>query len=634
MEENKYPILDKIHTDAELKALSDADAKALCAELRCFLVDKVTKSGGHLASNLGAVEISVAVHRIFDLPHDRVIFDVGHQSYVHKILSGRRDFDTLRKPGGLSGFEKMDESVFDAFGTGHASTSVSAALGYAEADKLAGRDNYTIVVLGDGAFTGGMVHEALNNLKKDLHLIIILNENEMSISKNAGAFANHIAHMRTSKKYFRFKRATTRFFSRIPLIGAPILKGLRTCKRYVKNAFYGGVYFEDIGLKYLGPADGNDLATVEYLLAEAKRRNTSVILHLRTVKGKGYAPAEENPSAYHLVGGNYAGNFSEHFGKTLCEMAARDSSICAITAAMQDGVGLSGFAKAYPERFFDVGIAEPHALTFGAGLAAAGMKPYVAIYSTFLQRGYDNILHDIALQKLPVRIIVDRAALAAGDGATHHGIFDVSFLSAIPNLCIFAPATFASLDRFLRASASAGMPVVIRYPNMTEDKRIAETFFRADTRETVAHTDFADPTANRAVIITYGRIVTEALDAADKLRAQGIPCGVILLETLKPYEVVADRVAGLLPKSPAAIVFLEEGIRNGGAGMLTFDMLRKRHEKLMRNKNTDIAAIDDNFVIPAQNESIRRTAGITANDVLRKTVHLLAGLAPESRTNP
>ena len=528
----------------------------------------------------------------------------------------------------------MDESEYDAFGTGHASTSVSAALGYAEADKLMRRDNYTVVVLGDGAFTGGMVHEALNNLKKDLHLIIILNENEMSISKNAGAFASHIAHMRTSKKYFRFKRATTRFFSGIPLIGAPILKGLRTCKRYVKNAFYGGVYFEDIGLKYLGPADGNDLETVEYLLTEAKRRGTSVILHLRTVKGKGYAPAEENPSAYHLVGGNYAGNFSERFGKTLCEMAAKDKAVCAITAAMQDGVGLSGFAKAYPERFFDVGIAEPHALTFGAGLAAAGMKPYVAIYSTFLQRGYDNILHDIALQKLPVRIIVDRAALAGGDGATHHGIFDVSFLSAIPNLCIFAPATFASLDRFLHASASAGMPLVIRYPNMTEDARIIDAFFRADTRETVAHADFTDAAANRAVIITYGRIATEALDAADKLRARGIPCGVILLETLKPYEVVADRVAQLLPADAAAVVFLEEGIRSGGAGMLTFDMLARRHEALMANKKTAVVAIDDNFVIPTQKESIRRTAGITANDVLRTAVHLLAALPQKNEENP
>lgn len=624
MEENTYPILDKITSPDVLKGLSDEETKALCAELRRFLVDKVSKSGGHLASNLGAVEISVAIHKVFDLPRDRVIFDVGHQSYVHKILSGRRDFDTLRKPGGLSGFEKMSESEYDAFGTGHASTSVSAALGYAEADKLCGRDNYTVVVLGDGAFTGGMVHEALNNCKEDLRLIVILNENEMSISKNAGAFANHIAHMRSSRRYLRLKRVTTRLFSKIPLIGAPTLRFLRTCKRYFKNALYGGVYFEDIGLKYLGPADGNDCATVEYLLEEAKRRNTSVILHLRTVKGKGYPPAEENPSAYHLVGSDYSGNFSEHFGKTLCEMARGDDKICAITAAMQDGVGLSDFAKEFPDRFFDVGIAEPHALTFAAGLAAAGMKPYAAIYSTFIQRSYDNILHDIALQKLPVRMIVDRASLAAGDGATHHGIFDVSFLSAIPNLCIFAPATFESLDRFLRASAETALPMVIRYPNMKENDRIKAAFFREESNETVARADFANPEENLAVIITYGKIATEALTAAEKLRAQGIPCGVILLETLKPYSIVADKVACLLPKHAAAVVFLEEGIKSGGAGMLTFDALRERHSALMANKQTELLAIDDNFVIPTQNEPIYRTAGISANDLLRTMVHLLA----------
>lgn len=634
MEENTYPILDKITSPAALKALSDDETKALCAELRTFLADKVSKSGGHLASNLGVVEISVSIHKVFDLPHDRVIFDVGHQSYVHKILSGRRNFDTLRKPGGLSGFEKMSESEYDAFGTGHASTSVSAALGYAEADKLCGRDNYTVVVLGDGAFTGGMVHEALNNCKKDHRLIVILNENEMSISKNAGAFANHIANMRSSRRYLRFKRVTTRLFSKLPLIGAPILQLLRSCKRYIKNALYGGVYFEDIGLKYLGPADGNDCATVEYLLEEAKRRNTSVILHLRTVKGKGYPAAEENPSAYHLVGSDYSGNFSEHFGKTLCDMAQGDDKICAITAAMQDGVGLSDFAKKFPDRFFDVGIAEPHALTFAAGLAAAGMKPYAAIYSTFLQRSYDNILHDIALQKLPVRIIVDRAALAAGDGATHHGIFDVSFLSAIPNLCIFAPATFASLDRFLRASAVSAMPMVIRYPNIKDCSRIEATFFREESNETVARADFSNPEENLAVIITYGRIATEALTATEKLRAQGVPCGVILLETLKPYSVVADKVAALLPKHAAAVIFLEEGIKSGGAGMLTFDALHERHGALMANKQTSIVAINDNFVIPTQNEPIYRTAGISANDVLRKAVHLLAKIKTENATNP
>ncbi|MBQ9134433.1 MAG: 1-deoxy-D-xylulose-5-phosphate synthase [Clostridia bacterium] len=630
MESNAYRILDTIRGEADVRALPREDIPALCGELRDFLVENVTKTGGHLASNLGVVELTVALHRVFDLPHDRVIFDVGHQSYVHKILSDRKDrFSTLRRGGGISGFEKLGESPFDAFGTGHASTSVSAALGYAEADRMRGSDNYTVAVLGDGAFTGGMVHEALNNCRPDLRLIVVLNENEMSISRNTGALARHIAKMRSSGGYFRFKRGTKSILSRVPLIGTPLLRGVRRLKHAAKGALYGTSYFEGLGLKYLGPVDGNDYDAVENLLEEAKRRQCSVVLHLRTVKGKGYAPAEENPSAYHMVGSAYANNFSEHFGSTLCQMAKKDDKVCAITAAMQVGVGLSEFAARYPDRFFDVGIAEEHAVTFAAGLAAAGMKPYVAIYSTFLQRSYDNILHDVALQKLPVRFLVDRAALAGGDGPTHHGIFDVAYLSTVPNLCLFAPATFASLDRFLAASLSANMPMAIRYPNTKDDARITETFFADGSTDTVAHADFTDPAANRAVILTYGRIVTEAMTAAEKLRAQGIPTGVILLETLKPYDVPADRIASLLPSSPAAIVFLEEGIKNGGAGMLTLDKLCERHAARMQNKKTKVLAIDDNFVIRTQEESIYRTAKISANDVLRTMVHLLASLPAE-----
>ncbi|MBQ5389564.1 MAG: 1-deoxy-D-xylulose-5-phosphate synthase [Clostridia bacterium] len=632
MESNTYPILDTIQGNGDVRALPREQIPALCSELRDFLVENVTKTGGHLASNLGVVELSVALHRVFDLPHDRVIFDVGHQCYVHKILSDRKDrFASLRKAGGISGFEKLGESDFDAFGTGHASTSISAALGYAEADRICGRDNYTVAVLGDGAFTGGMIHEALNNCRKDLRLIIVLNENEMSISRNTGALARHIAKMRSSGSYFRFKRGTKSFLSRVPLIGEPILRGMRRLKRSVKGALYGTSYFEGLGLKYLGPVDGNNYAEVEKLLEEAKRRSCSVVLHLRTVKGKGYAPAEENPSAYHMVGSAYDGNFAEHFGGELCRMAQKDDKICAITAAMQVGVGLSEFAAKYPDRFFDVGIAEEHAVTFAAGLAAAGMKPYVAIYSTFLQRSYDNILHDVALQKLPVRFLVDRASLASGDGPTHHGIFDVAYLSTVPNLCLFAPATFASLDRFLAASLHTSMPMAIRYPNTQEDPRILSTFFEGGSTDTVAHADFTDPSANQAVIITYGRIVTEALTAAEKLRARGIRTGVILLETLKPYAVPADRIAKLLPAAPAAIVFLEEGIRSGGAGMLTLDKLHERHAELMQNKKTKTVAIDDHFAIRTQEESIYRTAKISANDVLRTMVHLLAQLPKEDR---
>ena len=599
----------------------------LCSDIRDFLVDNVTKTGGHLASNLGAVELTAAIHRVFDLPHDRVIFDVGHQCYVHKILSDRKErFSTLRQGGGISGFEKLGESEFDCFGTGHASTSVSAALGYAEADRIMGNDSFTVAVLGDGAFTGGMIHEALNNCDKKLRLIVILNENEMSISKNTGALAKQIAKTRSSRGYLRLKRGTSSFLPKIPLVGKPLLSGMRRIKRAAKHALYGASYFEGLGLKYLGPIDGNDYDSVEHLLTEAKRVEGCVILHVRTKKGKGYAPAEENPSGYHYVGADYKGNFSEHFGNTLTSLARDDDKICAITAAMQDGVGLGGFAKEFPDRFFDVGIAEEHAVTFAAGLAAAGMKPYAAIYSTFLQRSYDSIIHDVALQKLPVRLIIDRASLADGDGPTHHGIMDVSFISSIPNMCLFAPATFDSLDRFLRASTESSLPLAIRYPNMKDDGEIKEAFFKDGDTDTIAHRDFDSAEDNKVVIVTYGRIVKEAMAAKKKLEAQNIKCGIILLETLKPYSAAADRIALWLPKSPCAVIFLEEGIKNGGAGMLTLEALRKKHSKIMETKNTDILAIDDSFAIRTQDESIFRTAKISADDILRSAVHLIANL--------
>lgn len=627
MDSKKYTVLDKINCDADVRALDASEIETLCSDVREFLVDNVTKTGGHLASNLGIVELTTAIHRVFDLPHDRVIFDVGHQSYVHKILSDRKDvFDTLRRPGGISGFEKLGESEFDCFGTGHASTSVSAALGYAEADRICGRDNYTIAVLGDGAFTGGMIHEALNNCDKRLRLIVVLNENEMSISRNTGRLAKQIAKTRASKGYLRFKRHTSSFLPKIPLIGKPLFKFMRRVKRAAKHALYGASYFEGLGLKYLGPIDGNDYTSVEHLLREAKLAEGCVILHIRTQKGKGYAPAEENPSKYHYVGSDYSGNFSEHFGETLTALAKNDDKVCAITAAMQDGVGLTSFAREFPDRFFDVGIAEEHAVTFAAGLAAAGMKPYAAIYSTFLQRSYDSIVHDVALQKLPVRLIIDRASLADGDGPTHHGIMDVSFLSAIPNMCIFAPATFASLDRFLAASLEANMPLAIRYPNMKDDAEINETFFKDGDTDTVAHKNFDDIESNRVVIVTYGKIVKEAMTAAEKLKKQGVECGIILLETLKPYDIVADRVAKWLPNAPAAVIFLEEGIKNGGAGMLTFEKLHERHAPQMANKNTKILAIDDSFAVRTQDEPIYRTAKIGANDILRAAVHLVATL--------
>ena len=612
----KYPLLFSINGPADLRAMPAADMPALCREIRSFLIETVPKTGGHLASNLGVVELTVALHRVFDTPKDRLIFDVGHQCYVHKLLTGRRDaFGDLRKPGGLSGFTRRDESEYDVFGAGHSSTSLSAALGFARADQLAGRDCFTVAVVGDGAYTGGMIHEALNNCAPDLPLVIVLNENEMSISRNIGGFARYIAGVRNSRHYRRAKSFTIRLLPRIPLIGRPIYRMLRAIKQAIKNRLYSSNYFEELGLYYLGPADGNDYAATEYLLREAKRKNESVILHLSTKKGKGYAPAEEAPSQYHSIYPDKCEGtrFPEAAGECLTALAAEDSSVTAITAAMREGTGLTPFFAAHSARAFDVGIAEEHAMTFAAGLAAAGMKPYVAVYSTFLQRAYDNLLHDVALQSLPVRVLVDRAGLSSGDGPTHHGIFDVAFLSHIPGISLYAPATLGSLRAMLADSLTATSPLAIRYENRTENEAILRAFYPdGDYTAYGVRPDFVSPDeAKDGVILTYGAITAEALRAAETLRERGLSVGVILLETLAPYASTAER---LLPHLTSAgrIVFLEEGIRDGGAGMLIGDRLAT----LGVTAPYTVLAIDGHFASPDHITPLRTYCHITAEDIL------------------
>ena len=590
--EKDYPLLSRIDSPGDLKALNEKDLPALCAEIREFLVDRVTETGGHLASNLGIVELTVALHRVMDFPKDHLIFDVGHQCYTHKLLTGRREaFKTLRQRGGLSGFTKRSESEYDCFGAGHSSTSVSAAVGFAESERLKGSDAYTVAVLGDGAFTGGMVHEALNNVRRDLRLIVILNENEMSISRNTGAFADSIARLRASRGYYRTKRRTVRLILKLPLIGHPLFRLIRRIKQKIKNHIFKSNYFEDLGLYYLGPADGNDLGQVTRLLREAVSARQSTVIHLRTVKGKGYPPAEATPGAFHSVppaGTVPTRNFSTEAGAILTELAASDPRLCAVTAAMAEGTGLSAFQKAIPDRFFDVGIAEEHALTFSAGLAADGMKPFFAVYSSFLQRGCDNLIHDIALQNLPVTILVDRAGISAHDGPTHHGIFDVAFLSSIPNMTLFAPATFASLREAMRFAREADGPVAIRYPNAGDDPSLAERF-RFGGRFVKA--DAAPESRARYAILTYGRVVREAMAAADDVnRAEPGSCVVVLFEKLKPYGEAARAAEALLPPTVNRVVFVEEGIRNGGAGMILREEL-----SLPAGCRYSHLAIDDRF---------------------------------------
>ncbi|MBO7763056.1 MAG: 1-deoxy-D-xylulose-5-phosphate synthase, partial [Clostridia bacterium] len=617
MSDSRYPLLFSISSPTDLRAMPEEAMPALCEEIRAYLLETIPKTGGHLASNLGVVELTVALHRVFDTPTDRIIFDVGHQSYVHKLLTGRREaFDTLRTPGGLSGFTRRAESEYDAFGAGHSSTSLSAALGFAKADRLAGRKSYTVAVVGDGAYTGGMIHEALNNCEPDLPLIIVLNENEMSISRNIGGFARYIAGIRNSGNYRRAKTLTTRILPRIPLLGKPLYRLLRGIKQLIKNRLFSSNYFEELGLYYLGPADGNSYTETAFLLRQAKKQNESVILHLSTKKGKGYLPAEEHPAEYHSV--YTSQKTGEHMpaaaGRMLGTLAAEDESVAAITAAMREGTGLCPFFEAYPERAFDVGIAEAHAVTFAAGLAAAGMKPYVALYSTFLQRAYDSIVHDVALQRLPVRLLVDRAGLAPGDGPTHHGIFDVAFLSHIPEMTIFAPATVGSLSAILRDSLSASAPLAIRYENRADDPAITETFYpNGDYGAHGVRPSFKAPDEARdGVILTYGAITAEALRARAILAAQGMAVGVILLERLKPYDSLAALLAPHLAGAPR-ILFLEEGIAAGGAGMLLGDALQRAGVSTPYR----VLAIEDHFASPPHPVSLRTYCGISAEDAAK-----------------
>ena len=625
---SQYPRLKSINSPEDLKAMSAEELEPLASEIRSYLIERVTENGGHLASNLGVVELSLAIHRVFSTPKDHVIFDVGHQSYIHKLITGRREeFSTLRRGGGISGFPKRCESEHDCFGTGHSSTSLSAALGFAEADRISGSDAYTVCVFGDGAYTGGMIHEALNNCRKDLRLIIVLNENEMSISKNIGRFAKNLSHIRASKGYFRTKNVTASFLQKIPLIGKYLFKGLLRIKLALKAALYGSNYFENLGLYYLGPIDGNDEAAVELLLKQAKASRQSCVIHLKTKKGKGFTPAEETPTAYHGV--SPAGKvtplgtcFSKEMGDALTELAKEDSKICAITAAMTEGTGLVRFRQEHPNRFFDVGIAEEHAVTFAAGLAANGYRPVVAVYSTFLQRAYDSLIHDVALQKLPVVFCVDRAGLNPADGATHHGIFDVAFLSQIPDMKIYTPITRASLRVALKEALQSDTPSAIRYPNGFENEAVVKAFYADEAPTDVrVRSNFAPDAKPKAVIVTHGRIAAEALKACELLEKRGISAGVLLLEQLKPYEKAAEQIAALLPAGEGSVIFLEEEIRTGGMGMLLSEKLAAYD--VMKNKRTQIIALDESFGIQDKHEPIWKSFGMDAESVAEAFVAML-----------
>ena len=447
-----FKFLGNINSPADLKKLNINELEVLATEIRQFMVKTVSQNGGHLSSNLGVVELSIAMHKIFDSPNDKIVWDVGHQIYTHKILTGRiKEFNTLRTENGISGFCAPNESEHDIFYSGHSSTSISAALGIAEANKKLGKKDYTIAVIGDGALTGGMAYEALNNAgRSGTRLIVILNDNEMSISENVGSMARYLAVIRSKPEYFKLKAKTERTLNRIPIVGKPVKKFIYRLKSDIKSSMYESTFFEELGFKYMGPIDGHNLDNLCEALDSAKLVGAPVVLHISTTKGKGYEFAEKNPSVYHGISkfdvetGEYAEgitNFSNEFGKKLCELAEKDEKICAITAAMSLGTGLKDFSQKYSDRFYDVGIAEQHAITFASGLAKGGMTPVFAVYSTFLQRAYDQLVHDGTLQKQKVIIGVDRAGFVGEDGVTHQGVLDVAFLNSIPDITIYSPFT-------------------------------------------------------------------------------------------------------------------------------------------------------------------------------------------------
>ncbi len=625
----KYPLLGKIASPDDLKAMPQSDMPELSAEIRSYLINQVAENGGHMASNLGTVELTLAIHRVFCTPRDHLIFDVGHQSYTHKLLTGRRErFATLRQSGGISGFPKRSESEHDCFGTGHSSTSLSAALGFAEADRLSGSDAYTVCVIGDGAYTGGMIHEALNNCRKRLRLIIILNENEMSISKNIGRFAKSLSGIRASGTYRWTKKSVIRVLSYIPFIGKRLVARLKGFKKDVKGAIYGSNLFENIGLRYLGPADGNNEAAVEKLLREAKACKESCVIHLKTKKGKGFAEAEAKPDKFHgmppaaVSEQGKQESFSHRMGEELCKMAQRNPKICAITAAMAGGTGLEHFQGAFSTRFYDVGIAEEHAVTFAAGLAANGYRPAVAIYSTFLQRAYDNIIHDVALQQLPVVFFVDRAGMNASDGPTHYGVFDVAFLSQIPNIKIYSPITFDALrNAMMAAFATSDCACAIRYPNGRESADVVREFYQNRDDRSVAirndylHSASASTEDPDAVIVTHGRIVLEAMKVKQILSQEGTQVGILLLEQISPYGEIAAQLAELLPQKACRILFLEEEIRAGGMGM----MLSREMEDydVMNNKTVSVMALENAFAAPCVGQTCLQAAGLDAESICR-----------------
>ncbi len=565
----KYNLLEKINSPCDLKKLKWTQLDELCSEIRKFLVENVTKTGGHLASNLGVVELTVALHLVYDTPNDKLIWDVGHQSYVHKILTGRRDrFNTIRTFGGLSGFPKTNESEHDSFNTGHSSTSVSAAVGMARARDLKGTKENVAAIFGDGAMTGGMIYEALNDVgHRKTPLVLILNDNQMSISENVGGLSKYLVGLRQTNNYQRSKRAVKNFLGRIPFIGKKAQRGITALKDAIKLSVLPSTFFDDLGIEYLGPVDGHNIHDLVKVLTLAKSMREPVLVHIITKKGKGYEPAEKNPQKWHGISPSSSkksdelkySDCSECAGKTILELGKKNSNFVAITAAMPVGVGLYEFSKAYPDRFFDVGITEQHAVTFSAGLASSGITPVFAVYSSFLQRSYDQLLHDVCLQNLHAVFLVDRAGVVGADGETHHGLYDISFLSDMPNMTLLSPSSFEELEEMIDYAINEhNGPIAIRYPRgvLSAPDRIT---FKPNNVVSYGEND-------KNIIITTGRMLKTALSAKEILANENVDVRVINLPTLIP---ICEELPKLLSKAEAVMTLEDHSISGGLSSVIS-----------------------------------------------------------------
>lgn len=608
--------LSQIRGPEDLRGLTEKEMDALAGKLRARIIEVVSKNGGHLASNLGVVELTLALHRVFDSPKDKIVFDVGHQCYVHKMLTGRNELmDSLRQYGGVSGFPKISESEHDAYGTGHASTALSAALGMARARDLNKGQEHIIAVVGDGALTGGLCFEALNNLGQNkTRLIVILNDNQMSIAPNVGALSNYLTRMRTSKAWLELKHRLSDFFLKVPLIGKGLYNFLQRVKDSVRNFFIKDHYFDSLGLRYLGPIDGHNERYLEKILERAKRFEEPVLIHVVTQKGRGYKRAENDPSTTHGVnpfdpengeptGRSKERSFGKAAGELLVELGREDKRIVAISAAMVDATGLSGFGKAYPDRLFDVGIAEAHAVTLAAGLAAYGMRPVVALYDTFLQRAYDQVVADVCVQNLPVTFLIDRAGMGGADGPTHHGVFGAAFLRHVPGLMVFNPRSLEEMQAMLRFALSHEGPVFIRYPRSEHA-----------LMQTIPYQDFVLGRWERMnepgeiALLATGTMVPEALIARDILKEKGILAQVVNAATIKPMDT------GILHELSLAgtpYYILEEQALAGGLGSAVSEYCVQEGLKLPER----IFAVPDRFISHGSHQELLKDCGLDGESI-------------------